>query len=124
MSTNIKIQRVCQYCGTDFTARMTTTRYCSHQCNSRAYKAKARETKIEASVKEALHIKLKPIEILKAKEFLTVRETAKLLNCSLRTTYRLIDNGMIKAVNLSERKTTIRRADIDNLFTQTINSTL
>jgi excisionase family DNA binding protein len=96
---------------------MTTTRYCSHLCNSRAYKAKARGAKIEVSNKETLSIKLKPMEELKAKEFLSVREAAKLLNCSLRTTYRLIDNGTIKAVNLSERKTTIRRADIDGLFT-------
>jgi excisionase family DNA binding protein len=121
MSSNIKIQRVCQYCRNEFIARMTTTRYCGHTCNSRAYKAKERGQKIEASNTETLGIKLKPIEILKAKEFLSVREAAKLLNCSLRTTYRLIDNGTIKALNLSERKTTIRRVDIDNLFSQIQN---
>lgn len=53
---------------------------------------------------------------LKEKEFLTVREVSKLLNCSLRTTYNLIENGSIKAVNLAQRKTLVKRSDIDKLF--------
>jgi excisionase family DNA binding protein len=52
-----------------------------------------------------------------AKPFLTVKEVALLLNCSLRTTYRLINTGVINSVNLGERKTIIRRIDIDALFT-------
>jgi len=84
------------------------------------YKTKKRNEKIELSDKETHSIKLKPIEEIQAKEFLSVGDTAKLLNCSLRTIYRLINNGTINAVNLSERKTTIRRADIDALFTQPI----
>jgi len=58
------------------------------------------------------------IEIIKAKEFLTLRDVSKLLNCSIRTIYYLIENGKIKAVNLSQRKTLIKRSEIDILFSK------
>ena len=116
MSSNIKVQRICQHCGKEFEAKQTTTRFCSHTCNSRAYKNRIKDLKVEVSNKETVKAISKPIEELKAKEFLTVRDVAKLLNLSIRTTYRMIDQGSIKAVNLAERKTLVRRSDIDNLF--------
>ena len=116
MSSNIRILRICQYCNKEFTARTTVTKCCSDNCAKRAYKLKIKNNKINESNTETTLIKNKPIEDLKLKEFLTVRDVAKLLNCSLRTTYRLIQLGNIKAVNLSERKIIIKRSDIDNLF--------
>lgn len=116
MSSNIKVQRICQHCGKEFTARTTVTKTCSDNCAKRLYKAKQKAVKIEASNKETQVIKAKPKEDLKAKEFLTVRDAAKLLNCSVRTAYRAIKQGNIKAFNLAERKTLIRRTDIDKLF--------
>lgn len=116
MSSNIEVQRICQHCGKEFTARTTITRYCSHRCNSAALKAKARAGKVEESNKETEKIKLQPFEVLKAKEYLTVREVALLLNCSVRSAYNYIDNGTIKAVNLGQRVTRIKRSEIDKLF--------
>ena len=52
MSSNIEIKRVCEYCGNEFTARTTKTKYCSHKCNSRDYKKKIKEKKIQVSNKE------------------------------------------------------------------------
>lgn len=116
MSSNIQVQRICQHCGKEFTARTTVTQYCSDDCAKRAYKARLKAGKIEASNKETRQIKNQPIEQLKAKEFLTVREVARLLNCSLRSAYYYIDNGTIKAVNLGQRATRVKRSDIDRLF--------
>ena len=116
MSSNIEIQRICQRCGTEFTARTTYTKYCGNKCVKRAYKDRIKNNKIEASNIETAAIRNKPIEELKSKEFLTVRDTAKLLNLSLRTMYRLIEQGNIKAVKLSDRKTIIKRSEIDKLF--------
>ncbi len=116
MSSNIQVQRICQYCGNDFTARTTVTQYCSDNCAKKAYKAKIRTAKIEASDKETYQIKTSSIEELKAKEFLTVREVASLLNCSLRSVYYYIENGNIKAVNLGQRITRVKRSELDKLF--------
>ena len=116
MSSNIKVQRICQYCNNEFTALTTVTKYCSDNCAKRAYKDRVRAEKIESSKKETTKILTQPIEILKAKEFLNVRETAILLGCSVRTVYRLIDKRIIKAVNLGERITRIKRSDLNNLL--------
>lgn len=116
MSSKIEVQRICQHCGNEFTARTTSTLYCSHRCNSAAYKAKIRAGKVEASNNETQRIKNQPIEELKAKEFLTVREVARLLNCSVRSAYYYIESGTIKAVNLRQRITRVKRSEIDKLF--------
>ncbi len=118
MSSKIEVQRICQHCGNKFTARTTVTRFCSHRCASAAYKQKVRTDKVEQSKTAARKIKTLPIEELKAKEFLTVREVARLLNCSVRSAYYYIENGTIKAVNLGQRVTRVKRSDIDKLFEQ------
>jgi len=118
MSSNIKVQRICQHCGNEFTARTTTTLYCSHRCNSAAYKAKIRTERVEVSNKETQRIKTQPIDELKAKEFLTVRDIATLLNCSVRSVYYYIDSGTIRATNLGQRITRVKRSELDKLFEQ------
>jgi excisionase family DNA binding protein len=56
------------------------------------------------------------LESLKHREFLNVQQVCKLLGCSKQTVYRLIHSGRLKAVNLACKKTTIKRAALDNLF--------
>jgi excisionase family DNA binding protein len=118
MSSKIEVQRICQYCKKEFIARTTVTKYCSHKCNQRAYKARTRNGKVKQSDLETAKIKHQPIEELKAKEFLTVREVAQLLNCSIRSVYYYIDSGIITAVNLGQRMTRVKRSEIDKLFNQ------
>lgn len=116
MSSNIQVQRICQYCSQEFTARTTVTQYCSDNCAKKAYKARLRASKIEASNMETIRTKSQPLQQLKEKEFLTVKDVATLLTCSVRTAYRMIEQGNIKAFNISERKTLVKRSDIDKLF--------
>ncbi|QHL86277.1 helix-turn-helix domain-containing protein [Nibribacter ruber] len=116
MSSNIRVQRICQQCGKEFEARTTVTRTCSDTCAKRLYKAKQKEAKVEASNKETLQIKAQPVEAVKSKEYLTIKDTAILLNSSRQTIYNLIEKGTLRAVKLSERKTLIKRTDIDTLF--------
>lgn len=116
MSSNIKIQRICQHCGKEFTARTTVTQYCGDNCAKRAYKARQKAVKVEASDQQTQKIKNKPLEDLKAKEFLTIRDTALLINCSRQTVYNLIKNKILPAVRLSDRKTLIQRVALDKLF--------
>lgn len=116
MTSTFKIQRVCQHCKKEFTARTTVTRYCSQQCNRKALKAKYKSDKVEASHVETVTYKLSTVNQAKAKDFLTPKDVAALLSLSIRTVYKLIESGDIKALRISERVTRIRRQDIDSLF--------
>lgn len=58
MSSNIRIQRICQCCGKEFTARTTTTKTCSDNCAKMLYKQKRRDAKIESSNSETQRIKV------------------------------------------------------------------
>jgi len=116
MSTNIKVQRICQYCGKEFTAKTTATKYCSHTCNSRHYKQKVKGVKIEKSDSETLKIKGSSIIDVKVKDILTVRDVAILLSCSVRTAYRLVNNGTIAGVNLAERMTRISKNELHKIL--------
>ncbi len=99
------MNKICQYCGKEFEARTTVTKTCSDHCVKMLYKQKQRNLKVEGAKADTVRIKTKPIEELKAKEFLTVREVAALLNCSIRSIYYHIETGNLKAVNLAQRKT-------------------
>lgn len=116
MSSNIKVQRICQYCGKDFEARTTVTKTCSDNCAKRLYKQKQKALKVQASNDETSAIRLKPLEQIAEKPFLTVAEVSELLSCTKLTIYRLIERGTIKSINLGKRKTLIKRSDIDKLF--------
>ena len=85
MSSRLQIKKLCEHCDEEFIAKTTVTKYCSHKCNQRAYKAKKRQEKIDNAATQTTKKRVAPIEVLKAKEILTVKEVAKLLNCSVRT---------------------------------------
>jgi len=116
MSSNMNVQRICKYCNNEFTARTTTTQYCSDHCSKRGYKARIRNAKIEATQQETKKILSKPIEDIKAKEFLSVRDVAKLIGCSIKTVYNIINSKRLHAVNIMEKKTIIKRSDLDKFL--------
>lgn len=85
-------------------------------CGSKAYKVRQKNGKIEVSNNET-YLKINKIkEPVKDREFLTVKEASILLSMSPKTIYRLIERNDINSFNFSERKTTIRRKDIDFYF--------
>lgn len=116
MTSTFKIQRVCLQCKKEFTARTTVTKYCSHLCNKKALKEKYKSEKVEDSHSETLTYKLTAVNHAKAKDYLTPKEVAAILSISIRTVYKLIESGDIKALKISERITRIRKQDIETLF--------
>ncbi|MFV8340726.1 helix-turn-helix domain-containing protein [Flavobacterium sp. LB3P21] len=116
MSSNISVYRICGFCGFEFVAHKTITKYCSLKCSSKDYKRRLKNQKIESSILQTIKIKNQPLIDLKDKEFLNVKQLALLLGFSLKTVYRLIKTKRINAYNFSERKTLIRRCDINVLF--------
>tara|TARA_R110002072_G_scaffold89935_2_gene201453 strand:- start:7 stop:366 length:360 start_codon:yes stop_codon:yes gene_type:complete len=116
MSSNIEIIRICEYCHNEFIAKTTVTRYCCHKCNSRAYKERVKSKKIKRSNEETFDTKTQVIELIKTKEFLTVKDITILMNCSRQTIYKIIHSGKLKPIDLKIKKIIVKRSELDKLF--------
>lgn len=115
MSSNIRINRICEQCGNEFEARKTTSKTCSDTCAKRAYKARQRTVKIDNISQKIQRLKSKPIEDLRTQTYLTIDESAQLLRVSRRTLYRMNERGELLFTKIS-RRTIISRSDIEQLF--------
>ena len=119
MSSNIIVKRICEHCKNEFNAKTTTTRFCSHKCNSRNYKKQVREHKLKHVLEDFKEKKLTStpeINSIDVKPFLTIKETCVLLGASDSTIRKLIKNNTIKTFQTGG-KHLIRRIDLDSLFT-------
>lgn len=114
MSSNIRLQKTCQFCGEKFTAKTTVTQFCSDDCAKKAYKKRKRDEKVEASIQVETQKTLYD-NTISHKEFLTIDEACQLINSSRWTIYRLIDKGQLKAGKVG-RNTRIPRTAINELF--------
>ena len=102
MSSNIRITKICDHCSQEFIAKTIQTRYCSHSCNSKAYKEAKRKEKMESVVSRINPTnppKLNPPSVnygnLNEKEFLTINDCSQLLNVTVVTLRRWIKDGVI-----------------------------
>ncbi|GAB3660235.1 hypothetical protein GCM10028791_34050 [Echinicola sediminis] len=115
MSSNIRIRRVCQYCGIEFTAKTTVTKYCGDSCAKKAYKKRKKEESIAASNEETVQQVKLEVKKLEEKSFLTISQTCELLGISRMSLYRIIKEGTLRATKLG-RRTIIHRKNLDSLF--------
>lgn len=109
--------KICPICGKEFTAQKVSTQYCSHQCASRAYKARKRNERIatvEDLYDKAVAEKLK--REFAQREVLSPSQAAKFLSISRNTLYRYIHAGTIPCLTISGL-TRIRKEDLSALFT-------
>ncbi|WP_366935857.1 helix-turn-helix domain-containing protein [uncultured Chryseobacterium sp.] len=116
MSSNIRIEKFCQYCGIKFIAKTIATRYCSHTCNRKAYKLEQRNTKIDYARYAVRNITDLKHQSIGTPVYLTVKETSAILKCSTKMVYFLISTGRLKAINLSVRKTRINVLDLSLIY--------
>ena len=116
MSCNLKIKRICAWCGKEFIAQKTTTACCSKQCANSLYKKRKRDEAIKAN-NQIIEKKIeeKPIEKIKDKPFLTITETALYLGVTRPTIYSYIRRDELKVIRLGF-KYLLKKEDIDELF--------
>lgn len=125
MSSNIRINRICKHCGVTFVAKTFKTQFCSHSCNSKHYKEKKREEKLQKA-KEDYSIDLKinklkstkkhfDLEELKIKSYLSIAEVCALVGMSDSTIRKFIKEEKLKTIRLG-KKHLILKSQIDNLI--------
>lgn len=109
MSSNIRLSKICQHCGQEFTAKTVRTRYCSHACNRKGYKKEERDKKL--STGKAL-IRVEPLNLkhdlvdweeLTRKPFLTVSEACLVLNVRTETLRRWIKRGIVRTNRVGKK---------------------
>lgn len=123
MSSNIRIVKSCEYCKNDFVAKTTVTKCCSDDCAKRLYKLKKRDNKIAQAKLETV-IKSKPesymreeeIKAIQAKDNLTLKEAAILLNLSPLTLRRWTLSGKITAHKVGKKWLYQQKSLLSNVF--------
>ena len=113
MSSNIRIERICEWCGNHFMAQTTVTRFCSKRCSEHSYKERMRQKKMALSYQETSQCN--PDRKSRDKDFLTPTETAQYLGVCRTYIYDSINRGKIKVTRIG-RKTLISKADILAMF--------
>ena len=121
MSSNIRINRICKYCGEVFVAKTFKTQFCSHSCNSKDYKKREKIRRMEES-KEEYKSDLKNsksqsmnMEELKSKIYLSIAEVCLLVGMSDSTIRKFVKEGRLKTIRLG-KKHLILKSQIENLM--------
>ena len=113
MSSNISIKKNCLFCGGQFVAKTTVTKYCSHECASRAYKKRKRDEKLQKA--QFVQSSQAPVSVTEESEFWSINTTCRYLGIGRTTLYRAIKRGQIKSLNIG-RRVLIHRDQIHELF--------
>jgi excisionase family DNA binding protein len=118
MSSNLRIVKICAFCKQEFIAKKSTSETCSDPCAKRLYKLRVREKAISRAKLETM-VKRKPeafiteeqVKVIQAKEWLTLVESALLLNVSPLTLRRWVLAGKVKSQKMG-RKHLFKKVDL------------
>lgn len=113
--SNIRIKKVCEWCGSEFEAQKCTTRYCCKRCAEHAYKDRQRQNRKKTTEAKVIATIIRQNEeAVNCKEFLSVQETADLMGVKRNAIYQLIYRGKLNAYRITSRVTRISRKDIED----------
>ena len=117
-ASKVKIRKVCEWCGQEFIAWKVSTRFCSKQCNSHAYKDAIRKKVLLQTERETME-KAEKISASKTsnQDYMSIAEAASLLGVTRMTVYNLIYSNVLRASKITSRLTFVRRCDIDAMLT-------
>ena len=117
MSSNIRITRVCQFCGDSLRAKTTVTKYCGDNCAKRAYKLRVKKEKIQQSNTETATTLNQAWVNASQKDYLNVKETCVFMGISRTTLWRLVSKESLSAKSIG-RKRIFRKSEIETFLNQ------
>lgn len=91
MSSNLRIEKTCEWCNKMFIAKTLVTRFCSSICTGRNYKKEMRQKEIASAVQD--FNKPKPLPGENVLDRLELKEAAAYMRISKRTLFRLLAEG-------------------------------
>lgn len=91
-ASKIRIKKICEYCGQEFYALKTSTRFCSKLCNDRAYKMRQRVNTVKKAESENVTVSQeRTFSVINQKEYLSER------------VYRLSLHGVMASSNIQKQ---------------------
>lgn len=111
MSSTIEITKTCEWCGSTFTARKCTTRYCCKRCAEHAYKDAKRKEHVEREQAKASSPQMSDDKRL----FITPAQCARLLGVCRASIYNYLAANSIPCFQF-KGKTLISRESLNSLF--------
>ena len=118
MSSNMRIVKICEFCKKEYIARKTNSKSCSQDCARRLHRFNLKndllaltELKTEMQRNPGSFIKEDEIKAIQAKELLTLKEAALLLNVSPLTLRRWTLSGKMTSTKIG-KKHIFRKASI------------
>lgn len=111
MSSTIEITKTCEWCGSTFTARKCTTRYCCKRCAEHAYKDAKRKEHVEREQAKASSPQISDDKRL----FITPAQCSRLLGVCRASIYNYLAANSIPCYQF-KGKTLISRDSLNALF--------
>ena len=115
--SQLKIPKICEFCGNPFEAKTVATRFCSSSCTNKSGKEKKRQAKDAEWKQVILEQSANQIAEIQTRPYISITEATILFGISKDTIRRLIKTGKIPAINLGQRLTRISRTHIEAMFT-------
>jgi len=124
MSSNIRIKKICQRCGSIFIAKTTVTQFCSDICAKANYKKRLKEEKIDVSRSSTRRQVLPRSDSIhtvrdstkQLKELITLSELSAITGLSERTFYRLMKDHKFPRLKIGQRLL-FKKDDVINYIT-------
>lgn len=83
------IKKICEFCGCEFEAYTQIARYCSHDCNRKAYRKIKRKEVISLTASMASQTKRERTKSdLSEREYISISDAAAIMGVSRWTIYR------------------------------------
>jgi excisionase family DNA binding protein len=117
MTSRQQYEFTCKVCGKTFTAYKRTTKYCGKTCAKRGYKAEIRKVEIRQSSEE---VQEQNRQKLLSQEYLSLTNASALLGISRPTIYKIIANGELATIRVSERIVRVKKSDLEKLQSKTL----
>lgn len=115
MSTHIHILKTCKYCGLEFAAKTTVTRFCSQRCRTKMYKRYNKNSYQIIENKNLCNFKMYTYSPF---DCMTIKEASSMIGCARTTIYDMIKKGKLSSINFSQRKTRVFKEEIGKLLYQ------
>lgn len=116
MASKFEYKKVCQFCGNEFLAQKSITKYCSDTCANRGNKVEKRQERLRL---ESEAIRERNRQNLLAQENLSLTDAAALLGISRPTLYKLLSDKSVELLRISQRTIRVKKSDLLNLYHET-----